>query len=81
MIGQCSTGQQPKQPATVECEFCTLAVNLIKTELALGNATIEMIIEIVKELCKEFGIPVIKKEVSILDSKVNKLISGYDVIR
>ena len=51
---KCTT-EQLGSPSITKCEVCTAVVDLIKFELTISNATVQVIIKAVEALCAILG--------------------------
>ena len=80
-MSKCSS-EQLGVPRIDECEVCTMIVDLIKVDIMLGNATVQLIIKAVEALCALIGdVPVYEEVCAFLnlDSCQNWEFSASDV--
>ena len=64
-IMKCSS-KQLALPRITMCQVCTAVVDLIKFELTISNATLQLIIKAVEEMCALFGdVPVYEEVCSV----------------
>ncbi len=64
-LSKCST-EQLGVPRITECQVCTAVVDLIKFELTISNATVQVIIKAVEALCAILGDVPVYEEVRTL---------------
>lgn len=69
-MSKCSS-EQLVLPRITECEVCTAVVDLIKFELTISNATVQVIIKAVEALCAILGDVPVYQEVCAFLRPVN----------
>ena len=65
-----------------ECKLCELIVDLIEDEVKRGNKTFHDIVDLIEDLCRLIGGPIVAKECDLFLSELSKveklIVDGYN---
>jgi len=65
---------------SLECIMCTDNLEIISSEIRTENSTIELVSDIIIELCKEIGTPIVYEECKEVVKEIDDVLHwvGYD---